>query len=100
TLVENAIKHGVATRVGGGMLSVDATIQDGHLLVTVCNPGTLQLPAAEKGAGYGLRNIRQRLHLLYGATADLSLHQANEDKVCVTLKVPTQRAAVGTQVAK
>src|SRR5208283_2051227 len=69
-LVENAVKHGVAARMGDGFVRL--TIRAGEEVVTVevensgeCDEGTLTAP----GAGIGLSNVRRRLALYYGTEA-------------------------------
>ena len=60
TLVENAIKHGIACTPGGGDLSLAARLSDGVLHLEVANPGRLQA-GAQAGHGVGLAYLRTRL---------------------------------------
>jgi hypothetical protein len=71
TLVENAIKHGVARCPGACHLVVEAAIQSGRMTVVVRNGGPA--PAGAAPDGYGLRNVRQRLQVHYGGEASLEL---------------------------
>lgn len=93
-LVENAIKHGLASRPGGGELRVQARRHGPHdLLLTVENTGQLppaDAPAAARpdGTGTGLRNARERLRLLFGGQAELRLEQADADTVRATVRLP------------
>jgi len=75
TLVENALKHGVARRPEGGDVRIHATVADGRLVLRVTNPGELgaHAEAQTNNTQLGLKNIRERLHLLYGDRASLSL---------------------------
>ena len=70
TLVENAIKHGVAP-VGRGHIAVRASREDGRLRVTVEDDGRGM--AEPLGRGLGLVNIRERLRTLHGEGARLHL---------------------------
>jgi sensor histidine kinase YesM len=74
TLVENALKHGIEPRPAGGRVSLVAAIDGDHCLeVTVADTGAgLQ---EGPGQGIGLSNIRERLDLLYGGRAHLSLEE-------------------------
>lgn len=65
TLVENAVKHGIASSVEGGKVevSVKANGAPGYNL-TVKNTGTDSCKS--KGSGTGLENTKARLDLLYG----------------------------------
>jgi two-component system, LytTR family, sensor histidine kinase AlgZ len=67
-LVENAVRHGVATRVEGGVVRLSATRGDGRLRLVVENPRDPDAPP-RPGAGLGLANVRQRLQARYGAEA-------------------------------
>jgi len=91
TLVENSIKHGLEPKAEGGHLSVKAEIRHGKLAVTVCDTG-LGFEAAASGAthgtGVGLANIRERLGLLYGSKASLTIANNPVGGTIVTITVP------------
>jgi hypothetical protein len=93
TLVENAIKHGIATLPEGGDLRLSSVIEDGSLVLRVENPGKIGQafpPANGRGAsGLGLQNIRERLRILYGPRAKLDLHAQN-GRVIATVRIPVQ----------
>jgi LytS/YehU family sensor histidine kinase len=59
-LVENAVKHGVASRLEGGCIRIDARREAEHLVVRIENPCDAE-PVARRGASVGLENVRQRL---------------------------------------
>lgn len=76
-LVENAVKHGVARRQGGGLVHLSAQVRGPWLHLRVQNPlGTHKLAAV--GTGTGLANVRQRLANLHGDQARLSAGPAGE----------------------
>lgn len=90
-LVENAIKHGLAPRPAGGTLLVQARRQPPELLLTVENTGQLTPATAAPrpdGTGTGLRNVRERLRLLFGPQAALSLEQLDPDTVRASVRLP------------
>ena len=62
-LVENAVKHGVADRVDGGTVLIEARRRDGLLVLTVENPCDPEAPA-RRSSGHGLENVRRRLAAL------------------------------------
>ncbi len=62
-LIENAVKHGVADRIEGGTVRVEAQVRDGLLEILVENPRDPEAPA-RRGQGLGLENVRQRLAAL------------------------------------
>jgi signal transduction histidine kinase len=91
TLVENSIKHGLEPKAEGGHLSVRAEIRHGKLAVTVCDTGLGFEAAAQgttHGTGVGLANIRERLALLYGAKASLTIANNPVGGTIVTITVP------------
>ena len=89
TLVENAVKHGIAQLPSGGGVWISARLADGHLKIEVANSGELQ-PGAE--GGVGLANARERLRLLYGAAASLTLTARDSRTVLAALALPAAEA--------
>jgi two-component system LytT family sensor kinase len=89
-LIENSIKHGLEPRIGGGTVTLRSRIlQDGRLLLEVEDDGigmetepAESLPwgsneAARAGAGsgngIGMRNVRERMEVLYGNQAEVDI---------------------------
>ena len=85
TLVENAIKHGVAPK-GRGKVSIRARVVDGSLRVEVEDDG--RGLAEPIGRGVGLSNIRERLAALFGAGARLELEGRAPAGTRAVLEVP------------
>ena len=79
SLVENAFKHGLEPKAEGGTLTLRAEVSHGQLEVTVRDTGVGYDPAesaglsAQTGHGFGLKNIRDRLALIYGDQAHFSI---------------------------
>jgi sensor histidine kinase YesM len=91
TLVENAVKYGIAPRREGGEITVVARCERDHLRLQVTNPGTL---AANGGStGVGLRNAAERLQLLFGARATLDLREDPSGRVVAEVIVPLEPSA-------
>ena len=87
TLVENAIKHGIAELPAGGLLRIAARVQNREFTLEVENPR----PAAPTQAAHesvGLRNARDRLRLLFGARASLDLDLSKPAVATARLRVP------------
>jgi hypothetical protein len=93
TLVENAIKHGIAAIPEGGDLRLSTAVEDGALVLRVENPGQVgqALPPANgrEAAGLGLQNLRDRLRILYGPRAKLDLSSHNH-VVTATVRIPAK----------
>jgi signal transduction histidine kinase len=88
TLVENAIKHGLEPKAEGGHLRVAAEIVHGKLQMTVADTGLGFGKAATAGTGVGLANIRERLQMLYGNRATLTVAENQPSGTVVTITVP------------
>jgi two-component system LytT family sensor kinase len=97
-LVENAIKHGIAPKVGKSKILIQAKRRDGMVLLSVEDDGIglfangkqlgRFLSGAGSGAGVGLQNVRERLQTMYGATASLSLVDLPSGGSRATLEIP------------
>lgn len=87
-LVENAIKHGLEPKAEGGSLKVKAEIVHGKLAVTVADTGLGFGRAATSGTGVGLANIRERLQLLHGSKASVTVTENQPSGTVVTITVP------------
>ncbi|MET4075233.1 histidine kinase [Hymenobacter sp. UYCo722] len=96
-LVENAIKHGITPRPGGGAVHISAQLEGpAQVLITVRNPGRYQPdPVAPDHTGIGLPNAHERLQLLFGPTASLRVGNDAQlpDTVTAELRLPLGVAA-------
>ena len=92
-LLENAIKHGIRQVDGGGTIVVDAQVRDGGLHIAVVNPvASDDVPAS--GHGVGLKNIRERLAVLYGTRAHMAWQRsATQFTIEIHLPVDKETAA-------
>ena len=87
TLVENAIKHGIAPLPAGGEIVVQSRLLQDTLEITVENSGSLG-PSPADSTQIGLANLRERLRLLNGSTATLDLVALAPDRVRATARLP------------
>jgi len=88
TLVENAIKHGIAQLPQGGVLRIGADISDEGLALTVENARPRTAAADLESDSIGLRNSAQRLQLLFGPDASLSLDVSEADRAVARVWIP------------
>lgn len=105
TLVENAVKYGISTRREGGELTISAQYDEpaagrtGLLHIRVTNPGDLNAPvssvAARAGSstGVGLRNASERLKLLFGDQATLTLLAEPAGLVTADVRIPVRNSS-------
>lgn len=88
-LVENAIKHGLASQVKPGVITLRAGALDGQrLCLQVEDNGRGLNPTKSPDSGIGLTNCRARLQQLYGDQARLEIGPGDDGGVCVTLELP------------
>lgn len=73
-LIENAVAHGIAHMIEGGVVRIGVERRVTTLVVTVDNPCDRERPAG-RGTGLGLRNVRERLEGLYGDDALLQTEE-------------------------
>jgi two-component system LytT family sensor kinase len=108
-LIENSIKHGLEPRIGGGTVTLRSRIlSDGRLLLEVEDDGigmesepaseltamdgeTLWTGAAN-GNGIGMRNVRERMEVLYGNQAEVEIVSRPGRGTKVTLIMPVLEA--------
>jgi LytS/YehU family sensor histidine kinase len=87
TLVENAIKHGIAPLKEGGTLRITAQVIKKDLVLRVVNPRP-EDTASMTNEGVGLRNASERLRLLFGARARLHLDLSQASHATAEVRLP------------
>lgn len=85
-LVENAIKHGVQESIATININLDASLQEDTLFIKITNNFDKE-SVSSKGSGIGLKNIRQRLVLLYNRE-DLLKYTSTDNQFEVSLEIP------------
>jgi len=90
-LVENSIKHGLARKVGGGRITITASIRDHHTVIEVRDDGlgmTEERLEHAFGGGIGLSNVNERLRTIYGANCQLKLTSTPGAGTCASVEIP------------
>lgn len=97
-LVENAVKHGIAPKSDGGLVTIEAHLESPETLaVTVRDTGSGF--AKNESGGVGLENVTRRLELYYGAEARLRIH-SGEEGCQVSFAIPLAPAAHLVEAAR
>ncbi|HET9368754.1 MAG TPA: histidine kinase [Vicinamibacterales bacterium] len=86
-LVENAGRHGVATRLEGGRIEIVARQAGARAVVTVTNPRDED--GGRRGTGFGLDIVRRRLRASFGDAAALAI-EPTPDAYRVTVTLPIE----------
>jgi two-component system LytT family sensor kinase len=97
-LLENAIRHGIAPRLEGGCVELEASAEGPMLRIIVRDDGAglhESFPATG-GSGIGLRNTMLRLRHLYGAAASLDVRRRSSAGTEVTVTLPLNIYVTGT----
>lgn len=89
-LVENAIKHGLAPKVGPGLLKIEVCEANGCLCLSVEDNGDGPLGPRRpiKSTGTGLRNTSDRLNTIYREDASLTMETVPSRGCRVTIQIP------------
>jgi two-component system LytT family sensor kinase len=98
-LVENSIKHGLASKVEGGSIHLRSRLSDSGLVIEVEDDG-VGMDATKpdegessRGAGIGMANISERLHVLYGDTARMTIDSHEGKGTLVRIRLPLLETA-------
>jgi two-component system LytT family sensor kinase len=94
-LIENSIKHGLEPRISGGTVTLRSRItQDNQLIIEVEDDGVGIAPERETGGlvqtgtGIGMRNVRERMKVLYGNLASVEINSRPGRGTKVILMMP------------
>ena len=94
-LVENSIKHGLSSKIDGGSIYLRSRLTDSHLVIEVEDDGIgmgaanlLERPTGLGGTGIGMANVAERLKVLYGDTARMTIDSPEGKGTLVRLRLP------------
>ena len=90
-IVENSIKHGLEPKVGQGRIVIKSVREKGHTIIDVIDDGvgvSVQEAPHVKGNGIGLRNVNERLRVIYGANYQLQLDSVPGEGTCARVIIP------------
>jgi LytS/YehU family sensor histidine kinase len=91
TLVENAVRHGIDPSEDGGRIEVIVRRLDDRCKVIVRDSGA-GLASTSQGLGTGLAALRERLQLVFGESATLTVSEQAPRGVVAALDLPAREA--------
>jgi two-component system, LytTR family, sensor kinase len=90
-LVENSIKHGLSPKIGEGRITIRSVREKDHAIIDIIDNG-VGVGAAHaqrvKTGGIGLRNVNERLRVIYGANYQLQLDSVPGEGTCARIVIP------------
>jgi two-component system sensor histidine kinase AlgZ len=89
-LVENAVRHGVATLLDGGVIRIEASRIGPRVLIAVTNP--YDADVRRGGTGFGMDIVRRRLAAAFGERAALTV-EARDGLYRAAITVPVGEGA-------
>jgi two-component system LytT family sensor kinase len=98
-LVENSIKHGLSSKVEGGSIHLRSRLVDSGLVIEVEDDGVGMAATQQagfgsaRGSGIGMANISERLQVLYGDTARMTIDSHEGKGTLVRIRLPLLQAA-------
>jgi two-component system LytT family sensor kinase len=92
-LIENSIKHGLEPRIHGGTVTLRSRMEGERLLIEVADDGVGigHRPASalrREGAGIGMKNVQERLEVLYGDQAHFNVVSNPGRGTLVSIEIP------------
>jgi two-component system LytT family sensor kinase len=103
-LIENSIKHGLEPRIQGGTITIRSRMQRDRIVVEVEDDGVgivLNPPTSlrNSGAGIGMKNVRERLEVLYGDRARFTVLSRPGRGTLVSIEIPAEVALPGLEAS-
>jgi two-component system LytT family sensor kinase len=94
-LVENAVKHGLASRVDGGSIYLRSRCAEHRVVIEVEDDGVgiaQSAASSASGTGIGMMNVTERLRVVYGDTAEIEVESHAGKGTLVRLVLPVLQA--------
>jgi two-component system LytT family sensor kinase len=98
-LVENSIKHGLSPKIEGGSIYLRSRVTSSRLIIEVEDDGVgmggaqLDESSSWSGMGIGMANISERLQVLYGDTARMTIDSHEGKGTLIRIRLPLVEAA-------
>jgi two-component system LytT family sensor kinase len=97
-LIENSIKHGLEPRLMGGTVTLRSRLEGDRVRIEVADDGVgiVNRPASalsRTGAGIGMKNVQERLEVLYGNEAKFNVVSNPGRGTLVSIEIPSDLPA-------
>jgi len=98
-LIENSIKHGLSPKVEGGSIYLRSRLSGSRLIIEVEDDGVgmgaaqLEESSSWSGMGIGMANIAERLQVLYGDTARMTIDSHEGKGTLIRIRLPLIESA-------
>ena len=113
-LVENSISHGFSGKEDMGHITVNAYAENGELFITVTDDGvggnaeeirkllmdSLEITRKDQVSGIGVKNVQERLQLIFGKEYGMAVENVQDGGICVTMRIPVlDKGEAGEEIA-
>jgi two-component system LytT family sensor kinase len=102
-LVENALRHGIAPKIEGGVITLRARHGNGRLIVEIIDDGvgiSEQRQAEAHGSGIGISNVRERLQVVYGQDFSLKIDSRPGEGTAIRFEIPELFVTIPSEPAE
>ncbi len=94
-LIENSIKHGLEPRIHGGTVTLRSKLTGDRVLIEVADDGIgmgdrPRTGLQSTGNGIGMKNVQERLEVLYGAQASFKVVSNPGRGTLVSIEIPAE----------
>jgi two-component system LytT family sensor kinase len=92
-LVENAVKHGFSSTVDGGSIYIRSRCAEQRVVIEVEDDGVgMSVTSASTGTGIGMVNVTERLQVVYGDAAEITVESQPGRGTLVRMVLPMLQA--------
>lgn len=103
-LIENSIKHGIQPRINGGTVTLRSWLEGERLVIQVSDDGvginhTPPSPLQKSNGGIGMKNVQERLDVLYGHQASFQVFSSPGRGTRVQIEIPCDLLGTDKSVA-
>jgi len=96
-LIENSIKHGLEPRIHGGTITLRSRLEGDRISIEVSDDGVGMTGHPDSairrtGSGIGMKNVQERLEVLYGNQARFNVVSSPGRGTVISIEIPASKA--------